>query len=168
VIVSLIAAVSDNGVIGLAGDLPWRLPADLRRFKALTMGHHLVMGRKTWDSIGRRPLPGRVVVVMTRDRSFTTEGALVVHSLDEALRAAFKDDEVFIAGGSEIYRRALPAADRFYLTRVHGEFEGDTLFPDFDERRWELVSEERHERNQQHEVAYSFLVYERSRPVTGC
>jgi dihydrofolate reductase len=161
VIVSIIAAVSDNGVIGLAGDLPWRLPADLRRFKKLTMGHHLIVGRKTWDSIGRRPLPGRVMVVMTRSRSFTTEGAVVVHSLAEALRVATEDDEVFIAGGSGIYRIALPVADRFYLTRVHGDFEGDTRFPPWDKDAWELVAEEDHQADDTHEVAFSFLTLER-------
>jgi dihydrofolate reductase len=161
VIVSIIAAVADNGVIGLAGDLPWRLPADLRRFKQLTMGHHMVVGRKTWDSIGRRPLPGRVMIVMTRSRSFATEGAIVAHSLDDALRAAAGEGELFIAGGSGIYRLALKVADRVYLTRVHGEFEGDTVFPDFDEDAWELVAEDHRDADETHEVAYSFLTYER-------
>ena len=122
-IVSIIAAVADNGVIGRGGGLPWHLPADLKRFKKLTTGHHMVMGRRTWDSIGRRPLPGRPTIVVSRDPAFVAEGARVARSVEQALELAAGADEVFVAGGQAIYREALAVADRVYLTRVHARFE---------------------------------------------
>lgn len=161
--VSLIAAVSDNGVIGRDGRLPWHLPADLARFKRLTTGHHMVMGRRTWESIGCRPLPGRPTIVVTRSRTYSADLARVAHSLEEALELAAGDDEVFIAGGEAIYRIGLRLADRIHLTRIHAEFEGDTFFPDFDEREWSLTLEERHEPDAKNAHPYTFLVYERSR-----
>jgi len=163
VIVSIIAAVADNGVIGLRGGLPWHLPADLKRFKKLTTGHHMVMGRRTWDSIGRRPLPGRPTVVVSRDPSFVAEGAQVARSVDEALELAAGADEVFIAGGEAVYREALPVADRVYLTRVHGRFAGDAFFPEFDEGGWRVVVEERREADEKNPHAHTFRVYERVR-----
>ena len=160
--VSLIVAVSENGVIGKDGGLPWRLPADLKHFKSTTMGHHLIIGRRTWDEVGR-PLPGRTMVVVTRSRTFAPEGAIVVHSMEEALEAASGDDEAFIGGGAFIYRLALARdlVDRIYLTRIHADVEGDTVFPDVDFDDWELVSEERHEADEKNEFPCSFLVYER-------
>src|SRR5690606_4360756 len=127
---TLVVAVAKSGVIGRAGGLPWRLPEDLRHFKATTMGHHVIVGRKTWDSIGRA-LPGRTWIVVTRDPAYTAEGATVVHSLDEALDRARTagEDEAMIAGGGELYRLALPRADRIWLTRVDAEVEGDVTFP---------------------------------------
>jgi dihydrofolate reductase len=163
VIVSIIAAVADNGVIGRDGGLPWHLPADLKRFKKLTTGHHMVMGRRTWDSIGRRPLPGRPTIVVSRDPAFVAEGARVARSLEEALELAAGADEVFIAGGQVIYREALPVADRVYLTRVHASFEGDTFFPAFDASAWRVVFEERHEADEKNPHAHTFRVYERVR-----
>ena len=162
--VSLIVAVSDNGVIGRDGGLPWRLSADLRHFKKTTMGHHLIIGRRTWDEVGK-PLPGRTMVVVTRSRRFSPEGVHVVHSLEEALDIARDDDEPFIGGGAHIYRMALEnnLVDRLYLTRVHAEVDGDTRFPDFDLDKWELVFEEHHEGDEKNEHSYSFLVYERKR-----
>jgi dihydrofolate reductase len=162
VTVSLIVAVSGNGVIGRDGGLPWRLSADLKHFKGTTMGHHLIIGRRTWDEVGK-PLPGRTMVVVTRSRDLQAEGATIVHSLDEALEVARNDDEPFIGGGAHIYRMALEndVVDRVYLTRVHAEIEGDTFFPDLDVDEWELVSEERHEGDEKNEFPYSFLVYER-------
>ena len=139
--VSVIAALADNGVIGRDGDLPWRLSADLRHFRRLTMGHHLIVGRKTWQSIGK-PLPGRTMLVLTRSgRPLEPPGAEAVASLDEALAraAAAGDDEAFIAGGAEVYRIALPRADRLYLTRVHANPAGDVRFPSYDAARWRLV-----------------------------
>jgi len=162
-IVSLIVAVSDNGVIGRAGGLPWRLPADLSRFKRLTMGHHMVMGRRTWESIGCRPLPGRPTIVVTRNGSYSADHARVAHTLGDALALAAGDDEVFIAGGEEIYRMALLLADRIHLTRIHAEVEGDTRFPDFEESEWSVVFEEHHEADERNPHPYSFLVYERKR-----
>ncbi len=160
--VSLIVAVSENGVIGRDGGLPWRLSADLKHFKKTTMGHHLIIGRRTWDEVGK-PLPGRAMVVITRSRRFAPEDVRVAHSLEQALDIAHDDDEPFISGGALIYRRALEneLVDRIYLTRVHAEVEGDTFFPKLDLEDWELVSEEHHETDERNEFPYSFLVYER-------
>ena len=160
--VSLIVAVSSNGVIGCDGGLPWHLPADLKHFKRITMGHHLIIGRHTWDEVGK-PLPGRTMVVVTRSRRFAPEGAKVVRSVEQALEIAAEDDEPFIGGGSQIYRIALARdlVHRIYLTRIHADVEGDTFFPEFDLDDWELVSEEHHEAGKKNEFDYSFLVYER-------
>jgi len=158
--ISIIAAVSTNGVIGRDGDLPWRMPTDLKRFKRLTMGHHLVVGRKTWDEVGR-PLPGRIMVVVTRDLSFEADDVIVAHSLRQAIEAAGDDDEIFVAGGGEIYRQALPVADRMYLTRVHAYIEGDTTFPEFDESDWILVEREDHLADESNPYPFSFLVYQK-------
>jgi len=142
--VALIAAVAANGIIGRDNRLPWRLPADLLRFKELTLGHALVMGRRTYESIGR-PLPGRVTVVLTRAPAFSPPGVLVARSLDEALATAAgaAPGELFVAGGAEVYAQALPRADRLYLTRVEAAVEGDARFPDFDRALWRLAAEER-------------------------
>jgi dihydrofolate reductase len=156
---SLIAAMSTNRVIGLNNRLPWRLSADLKRFKNLTMGHSLLMGRKTYESIGR-PLPGRTIVVLTRQKDFAPPGVLVAHTLDQALKMA-PGDEIFIAGGAEIYQQTLPLADRLYLTIVEGEFAGDAHFPPFDESDWRLLSEEHHEPTETSPYSHRFLVYER-------
>jgi len=162
--VSLIVAVSSNGIIGRDGALPWHLPADLKHFKKTTMGHHLIIGRRTWEEVGE-PLPGRTMVVVTRSRDFAPRGAQVVRSVEEALELAAADDEPFIGGGSQIYRIALARdlVDRIYLTRIHAEVDGDTHFPEIDFSDWELVSEEHHQADEQNEFAYSFLVYERVR-----
>jgi dihydrofolate reductase len=160
--VSLIVAVSSNGVIGREGGLPWYLPADLSHFKRTTMGHHLIIGRRTWEEVGK-PLPGRTMVVVTRSRRFAPEGAQVVRSVEQAIELAAADDEPFIGGGAQIYRVALArdVVDRIYLTRIHAEVEGDTHFPEFNLDEWELVSEEHHEADEKNEFDYSFLVYER-------
>ena len=160
--VSLIVAVSENGVIGRDGGLPWRLSADLKHFKKTTMGHHLIIGRRTWDEVGK-PLPGRTMLVVTRSRHFAPEGVHVAHSLEEALDIVRDDDEPFIGGGAHIYRMALEndIVDRIYLTRIHAKVEGDTFFPDIHLDDWELVSEERHDPDEKNEFPYSFLVYER-------
>ena len=160
--VSLIVAVSENGVIGRDGGLPWRLSQDLRRFKQLTMGHHLVIGRRTWEEVGT-PLPGRTMVVVTRDHRFAAQGVLVAHSLDEALELARDDDEPFIGGGAEIYRMALERSlvDRLYITRLHADIEGDTVFPEIDLEAWRLISREDHEADDKNQYPFSFLVYNR-------
>lgn len=160
--VSLIVAVSTNGVIGRDGDLPWHLPADLRHFKRTTMGHHLIIGRATWDELGR-PLPGRTMIVVTRNRDFRAEGALVAHSLEAALALAGDDDEPFIGGGAEIYRQALDAdvVDRIYLTRVHAVVEGDTYFPVFDLDDWLLADRVDHPADERNEHPFSFERYDR-------
>jgi dihydrofolate reductase len=150
--VSLIVAVSSNGIIGRDGGLPWRLPSDLKHFKSTTMGHHLIIGRRTWDEVGA-PLPGRTMVVVTRSRHFAPEGVHVVRSVEEALSVASSDEEPFIGGGAQIYRIALTRnlVDRIYLT----------IFPEIDLDEWELVSEEHHEADEKNEFAHSFLVYDR-------
>lgn len=162
--VSLIVAVAANGVIGRAGGLPWRLSADLRRFKALTMGHHLVMGRRTWESIGR-PLPGRTTIVVTRREDLPVVGALVARSPDDALRLAAGDDEVFVVGGAELYRALLDRADRIYLTRVHAEPEGDTHFPPVDWTRWRRVGAEDLPAGPRDDHPSTFEIWERREPT---
>lgn len=161
-IVSCILAVSENGVIGRAGDLPWHLPADLRRFKALTMGHPIVMGRRTYESVGRL-LPGRTTVVLSRDPGYEVEGAVMARSLDDALERLSGEEEVFIVGGEAVFREALPRARRLHLTRVHARVEGDVFFPEDELERWELRSDEPHPADEEHRHPYSFRVYERPR-----
>lgn len=159
--VSIIVAVADNGVIGRDGQLPWHISADLKRFKAMTMGHHLIMGRKTFDSVGR-PLPGRKTIVVTRNRDFRFPDVLTAGSVESALLLAQGDDEAFIAGGAEIYAQVLHRADRMYLTRVHAEPEGDVVFPEFDDvNEWRLVDSEHCEADEKNQYPYSFLTYER-------
>ena len=159
-ILSMIVAASENDVIGVDGDLPWRLSSDLKRFKKLTMGHHIIMGRKTYESIGRL-LPGRTTVIVTRQKEFDVEGAKVVHSIETALEACGDDDSPFVTGGSEIYRLALPLVDEIQLTRVHTQIQGDTLLPEIDCDQWEPVSSERFEPDGKNELPYSFEVYRR-------
>lgn len=157
--VSLIVAMAVNRVIGSAGELPWRLPADLAYFKRITMGKPVVMGRKTWEAIGR-PLPGRHNIVVTRNRAFAAAGAVVVHSLDAALDRIVGDDEVMVIGGGEIYRLALPRADRIYLTEVKSAPAGDARFPELDPAEWREVSRKDHGA-QGDAPAHSFVVLER-------
>jgi dihydrofolate reductase len=160
--ISCIWAMSENGVIGRGGDLPWRIPADLRRFRELTMGHAIVMGRKTWESIGR-PLFGRRSLVLSRARDYRAGGAEVVHSLDEALAlaGATGDREVFVAGGAEVYRAALPRASRLYVTLVCAEVEGDVRLPEGAFEGFRLVEDEPHAADERNPHAYRFRVYER-------
>lgn len=159
--ISLIAALSDDGVVGIENRLPWRLPADLRWFKRQTMGKPIVMGRKTFQSLGR-PLPGRTNIVVSRDPAFQADGCLVVHSLDQALAAAGGADEVMIIGGASLYTQALPRAERLYLTYVHGRFQGDAWFPPFDPRDWREIQREDHPADDRNPWPYSFLILERN------
>lgn len=156
--ISIIVARSENSAIGLAGGLPWHLSADLKRFKRLTVGHTVVMGRKTYESIGR-PLPQRRSIVISRSRDFTPEGVEVVASFDAALRATAGEDEVFIVGGSSIYELALPITDRLYVTQVHTDMEGDVFFPPFDTSRWKLADESSRQLDEKSGLEYSFLIY---------
>ena len=159
--ISFIAAVSDNDVIGRDNKLPWRQSADLKRFKKLTLGHHLLMGRKTYDSLDME-LPGRTIVVITRDPSFDPAGVLVAHSIDEAIDLASLDSEIFIGGGTQIFEQSMHRADRMYITRVHAEVEGDAVFPEFDDvTEWKLVDAEHYEADEKNQYPYSFLTYER-------
>jgi len=164
---SLIAALSSNNVIGRNNDLPWHLSTDLKRLKALTMGHHMIMGRRTYDSIGR-PLPGRSFIVITRDPNFKAEGVRVVHSLEDAIQIAVDagDEEPFIAGGAQIFEQAIHRADRMYLTRVHAEIEGDAFFPDFDDvSEWQLTDAEHFDADAKNDHPFSFLNYDRVAPA---
>jgi len=163
--VALIAALGDNGVIGRNNQLPWRLPADMQYFRRTTMGKPIVMGRKTFESFGAKPLPGRHNIVLTRDPDYKADGATVVGSLAAALTAAGDASEIMIIGGSELYSQALPIADRIYLTRVHGEFEGDAFFPAVDPTIWHEVSRDDHASDEKNPCAYSFLMLERKTTV---
>ena len=160
--ITLIAAMAANRSIGLDNRLPWRLPADQRRFKALTLGHSMIMGRRTFDSIGGRPLPGRPTIVVTRDPAWSAPGVEVAHSVDEALAKA-QGEEVFVAGGEEIFRLALSRADLIQLTRIDRDFPGDTFFPEFAEGDWEVVEREDHGPTEKAPFSYSFLVLDRKK-----
>lgn len=161
-IVSLVVAVAENGVIGRAGGLPWHLPKDLQHFKKLTVDHTVIMGRKTFDEI-KQPLANRRNVVISRDASFQPRGVTVVPSLKEALALGATEDEVFVIGGGEIFRLALPRADRLYLTQVHAKVEGDTCFPAFDLATWALEDEEYHPADLKHAYPFTFRTYSRIR-----
>lgn len=159
---SLIAATGERGVIGENGRIPWRLPADFKYFQERTMGHPVVMGRKTFESIGRI-LPGRTNIVITRDADYRRDGVTVVASPEAALAAAAAaegGDETFIIGGAEIYKLFLPRADRIYLTKVAGDFEGDAFFPEFG-GEWRLISSEEHKKDEKNSFDFAYLVYER-------
>jgi dihydrofolate reductase len=165
--VSLIAALAENGIIGRGGQLPWHLSADLKRFKRLTMDHTIIMGRKTWESIGR-PLPGRRMVVITRQGGYQADSVAVVCSLEDALALARAagDEEAFVIGGAEIYRLALPFADRLYMTLVLAEVEGDTKFPEIDWETWARIDSESVEADADNEFPHLFYVFERCEAET--
>ncbi len=160
--ISMIVAADEHNVIGGHNTLLWHLPADFARMKQITMGHPLIMGRKTHESIGRA-LPGRRNIVVTHQQDAHFPGCEVVSSLEEAFEVTKHDesDEVFIFGGAEIYKQAMPFAGKIYLTRVHGTFDGDVFFPEIDEREWKEVFREDHEADGQNPYAYSFITYER-------
>jgi dihydrofolate reductase len=146
-----------NRVIGANNQIPWHLPDDLKMFKRLTMGHHIVMGRKTYESIGRL-LPGRTTVIVTRQPDYAVPGAIIAHSLHDAMNAAARDDEIFVIGGAELFREALPIADRIHLSVVDAEPEGDTWMPEYDSAEWsEVLSEEK--------PGYRYCLLERTRPA---
>jgi dihydrofolate reductase len=157
--------MSTERLIGQGGGLPWRLPADLRHFKSITMGKPVLMGRKTHESIGKS-LPGRENIVLTRDRSFRAEGCRVVHSMEDALAAAKDHDELMVIGGAEIYRAFLDRADRMYVTLVEGVFQGDTHFPPYDEQAWKEVQRDPHEADAKNPHAFTFLTYVRPSEAT--
>ncbi len=167
-LVGIYAAVAENGVIGRDGGLPWRLSTDLKRFKAGTMGKPIVMGRKTWESFPKRPLPGRLNIVVTRDSDYRADGAEVVGSLQDALtlartkgRCMVGADEICIIGGGEIYRQAISVADRLHLTHVLAEVDGDTVFPAVDPEIWEIVSTDGTPAGEKDSHATRYTVYAR-------
>jgi len=160
-IISLIVAAGDgNNAIGFKGKIPWHLPADFKRFKDLTLGHPIIMGQKTFESIGK-PLPGRINIIVTNDADYRAEGCRITHSMDEAIAVAKDATEVFVIGGGQIYRLAFPVAQRIYLTKVHGSFEGDTFFPEVSGGGWRLVSSEPHLKDENNAFDYTFCVYEK-------
>lgn len=160
---SLIAAVADNRIIGRGNALPWRLPADLAHFKAMTMGKPMIMGRRTWESLPGL-LPGRRHIVVTRDRDYRAEGAEIVHSLDAALACAGADVEMMLVGGAQLYAQALPLARRMYLTWVHTQVEGDVRFPDYDTGAWREIARETHPADERNPYPYTFVTLQRTRP----
>jgi dihydrofolate reductase len=160
-VISLIVAASTNNVIGVAGDLPWHLSDDLTRFKALTMGKPIVMGRKTFESIGRA-LPGRQNIVITTQTDFAADGCDVVSSPEAAIAVAADAEEIMIIGGGEIYRLFLPLADRIYLTRVNVDLEGDTVIPPFGESDWLETAREEYSANESNDYDFAILTYSRS------
>ena len=159
-LVSIIAAMDRNRLIGNKNQLPWHLPADLAHFKKVTMGKPVIMGRKTFESIGR-PLPGRTNIVLTRSADFHAENVLVAQSLQQALEYAAGNDEVMIIGGSSIYELALPEANRLYMTYVQDTCQGDAWFPDFDLGQWRVIASEEHAADLKNSCDYSFVTYER-------
>jgi len=162
-LLSAITAVAENNVIGKNNSLPWRLPADMRYFKNTTMGHAVIMGRKTYDSFGKA-LPGRTNIVVTTRSGLTLPDAVVVHSVEEAVAKARETEpsEAFVLGGAQIYGEMLPITDRIYLTRIFESFEGDAFFPRLEPGDWKLASEERHEPDEKNRYAYSFQLWKRA------
>ena len=171
-IISLIVAVANNGVIGGGNTLLWNLPTDMKHFREITSGHTVIMGRKTFESIGRT-LPNRRNIVITRDKNYTRDDIEVVNSIEEALRLVgleqgkeFEENqdevEVFIIGGGEIYKQAIDKAQKLYITEVHQDFEGDTLFPEIDKKKWQETSRENFEIDEKNNIPYSFVEYKKS------
>lgn len=158
--ISLIVAASENNVIGVRGELPWRLSADLKRFKAITMGKPIIMGRLTWESIGRA-LPGRENIVISRQPGFQAPGCTVVDSVNAAVEAAGEAPEAMVIGGGHIYAQFLPLAGRIYLTRVHADIEGDAFFPELVDADWDVVDSEAHDTDEQGAPACTFLTLQR-------
>jgi dihydrofolate reductase len=162
VTISLIVAMDEQRGIGKAGKLPWRLSSDMKRFRELTMGHHIIVGRKTFESIGK-PLPGRVMIVVTRSETYRAEGSLVAHSVEDSIRLARErgETEAFICGGAAIYAGALAEADRLYLTLVHATVDADVFFPDVDETAWVETESESHAADEKNQYPFTFKLLEK-------
>lgn len=161
---TIIAAVAINNALGKNNDLIWSLPADLKRFKKVTLGHHVIMGRKTFESLGK-PLPNRTTIIISRNEDYHAEGCIIVNSLEKAIHAAKNDDNPFILGGGEIYRQALKHADILDLTLVHHSFEdADTFFPQIDATKWTETNRQDFKADEKHNFDYSFVTYKKSEP----
>jgi dihydrofolate reductase len=160
--ISIIVAMARNRVIGANGAIPWHLPDELKQFQRLTLGHHIIMGRKTWESIGRS-LPGRTSVIVTRQSGYRAPEALVANSLDDAIGACGDDSEIFVIGGAELYQQALPLAGRLYLTTVEAEIPGDTTMPEFGAGDWREVEATSHPADGRHRYPFRCVTYERAR-----
>lgn len=163
--IAFVVAMDENRLIGRDNDLPWRLPEDMGWFRRQTIGKPCVMGRKTYDSLPDRfrPLPGRLNIVVTRNRGYGAPGAIVVHSVDDALAAAGDVEEIVVIGGADLFRRLLPVADRLYLTQVHGAAEGDVYFPEFKTDDWDEVFRQEHPVDERHRFAFTWLILDRNR-----
>ena len=160
--ITMIAAAAENDALGKDNDLVWHLPDDFKRFKDLTTGHHIIMGRKTFETFPKL-LPNRTHIIITRKKDYTAEGCIVVHSMEEALNKVVNDDQPYIIGGGEIYKLGLPYADKIELTRVHGDFDADAFFPEVDPADWELIEEEHHPADDRHQCSFTYLTYLRKR-----
>jgi dihydrofolate reductase len=158
--ISIIVAMAKNRTIGIDNTLPWRCPEDLKHFKALTMGHHMIMGRKTFESIGR-PLPGRTTLVVTRDSTLKIDGCQIAHSLPEAIEACANDSQTFIVGGADIYTQAIDSVDTLYITEIQQDVTGDAWFPEFDAGKWQEVSREVRLQETPQALEYHFVTYRR-------
>ena len=158
--ITVIAAVAENNALGKENQLLWHLPDDFKRFKTLTSGHYIIMGRKTFESFPK-PLPNRTHVIISRQANYQPEGCIVVNSLEQAIAVCPKTEEVFIIGGGEIYRQSIAVADKLDLTKVHATFEADTHFPEIDLSQWQLVFEEYHPKDERHDFDFTFQTYSR-------
>jgi len=159
--ISIIVAIAKKNAIGKNNDLLWHLPNDLKRFKELTSGHTVIMGRNTWLSLPKKPLPNRVNIVLSDIKGDEFEGCILVSSLSEALKLILPEEEAFIMGGGMIYKQFLPYADRLYLTKVDAEFEADTFFPEIKMDEWKFLSREDHQIDEKHQYNYSFIILDR-------
>jgi dihydrofolate reductase len=159
---SIIVAMASNRTIGINNTLPWRCPEDLKHFKALTMGHHMIMGRKTFESIGK-PLPGRTTVVVTRNRELKIEGCIIAHTLADAIAACGVDEKIFIVGGAELYAQALPLVDILYITEIQQDVSGDAHFPELNHTEWQEIAREKHTQQTPQPLDYHFVEYRRKK-----
>lgn len=159
--ISMIAAMTEERVIGIKNTLPWKLPNDMKWFRQNTMGKPIVMGRKTFESFGAKALPGRTNIIITRDEDYQADGSVVVHSIEEAIKAAGDVDEVMIIGGASFYEQMLPKADRLYLTFVHAELDGDAWFPEINNSDWNKVEKINHKKDDKNRYAHSFIILDR-------
>jgi len=158
--ISIVVAMSSNSLIGREGGLPWRLSEDLKHFKSITMGKPIVMGRLTYESIGR-PLPGRENIILTRDPEYKAEGCTIIHQLDQMKSSASDADELMIIGGAQLYLETLPMANKLFVTEVHAELDGDTFFPDLDRSQWREIERQRFKADEKNDFDFSFVVLER-------
>lgn len=154
----LIAAVSENNALGKDNDLIWHLPNDFKRFKALTTGHHIIMGRKTFESF-KKPLPNRTHVVITRQENYQPEGCIVVNSIENAIKASPENELIYVIGGGEIYKQFLSISDKIEITKVHGNLEGDTFFPEINPKEWALINSEFNPKDEKHLFDYTYQTY---------
>jgi dihydrofolate reductase len=156
--ITIIAAIAENNALGKDNQLIWHLPADLKRFKKVTLGHHIIMGRKTFESLGK-PLPNRTTIIITRNKGYKQEGCIVVNSLQEAIEAASADKNPYILGGAEIYKQAMEIADKLDLTLVHHNFDADAFFPEINFNKWKEISRENFKADENNKYNYSFVTY---------